>query len=277
MSSPDAFTELDALCDRLLDGRFTAADRARLEELVLGDPQLRQRYVELMHEHAALRELAGTLREQPRTESPPPLTDPVPQRTSWKTHATRWLPIAAALVLGGGLWWLIVPHSNRPLATLVESTSATWGSSSLPTAAGSRLPTGRLRLETGIARIVFHSGAEVRLEGPAELEIIERNACFLHAGVLTAHVPPRARGFSIGTAHAHLIDHGTDFGLSAPADGPSQVRVISGEVAPTCVLASNSAGRAFGRSFPRPASASFIQLHAFGRLLTTSERRESGI
>jgi anti-sigma factor RsiW len=231
MNSPDPFAELHALCDRLIDGDFSPADRERLEQLVLGDARLKQRYVELRHEHAALRELAGTLREQPpaellRVEADAPR---VGGAFAWN-HMRRWLPIAAALVVGSAFWWFITPRPQRPLATLVESTNASWGSSSLPTAAGSSLPAGRLRLEAGMARIVFQSGAEVRLEGPAEFELVGRNAGFLHAGVLTAHVPESAHGFSVGTANAQLIDHGTDFGLSAPGSGPAQVRVISGEV-----------------------------------------------
>ena len=97
------------------------------------------------------------------------------------------------------------------IATLAEVKNARWESSSLPTEAGAKLGKGRLRLVDGIARIVFRRGAEVSLEGPAELELIDSNSCFLHSGALIAHVPELARGFSVGTTHARLIDHGTDF------------------------------------------------------------------
>jgi hypothetical protein len=48
--------------------------------------------------------------------------------------------------------------------------------------------------------------------------------------VLTAHVPPPAHGFTVATAHAQLIDHGTDFGISTDAGGRGQVQVLKGEV-----------------------------------------------
>jgi hypothetical protein len=142
----------------------------------------------------------------------------------------RWLRLAAAVAVGLGIWWFAPSPAEKPLATLVETNGARWENSSLPTAPGSKLRAGRLRLADGVARVVFQSGAEVSLEGPAELELVSQNACYLHAGALTAHVPERARGFVVGTANARLIDHGTDFGISADAAGRAQVQVLQGEV-----------------------------------------------
>jgi len=42
MNPPDSKAELLELCDRLLDGEFSAEDRARLETLVLGSAELRR-------------------------------------------------------------------------------------------------------------------------------------------------------------------------------------------------------------------------------------------
>jgi hypothetical protein len=189
---------------------------------VLGDAELRRLYVETMHLHAALRQNASQLGDVPLAEMLGALPEPANI-----VRFPRWpLQIAAALALGFVLWWF----TPKPLATLVETNGARWDNSSLPTAPGSSLRAGRLRLADGVARIVFRSGAEVSLEGPAELELTGTNACFLHAGALTAHVPEQARGFLVGTANARLIDHGTDFGISTDAAGRAQVQVLQGEV-----------------------------------------------
>jgi hypothetical protein len=100
----------------------------------------------------------------------------------------------------------------------------------LPTNPGAALDRGRLRLIEGVARIVFQKGAEVSLEGPAELELTGPDACFLHRGALVAHVPEPAKGFIVGTKNAQLIDHGTDFGVSTDSAGRAQVQVLKGEV-----------------------------------------------
>jgi hypothetical protein len=227
MNPPD---ELRELCDRLLDGDFTAEDRARLEALVLGNPALRRLYVETMHQHAALRQSTSRLADVPLAEMLRTLPDERPANVVPVRFGRRWWKLAAAIAVGLGVWWWAPSVADAPLARLVETNGARWEDTSLPTAPGSPLRAGRLRLAEGVARVVFHSGAEVSLEGPAELELQGPNACFLHRGALTAHVPERARGFLVATMHTRLIDHGTDFGISADASGRGEVQVLSGEV-----------------------------------------------
>jgi hypothetical protein len=81
-----------------------------------------------------------------------------------------------------------------------------------------------------LARVRFHGGAEVTLEAPADLELLSREHCRLHRGSLVAHVPERAKGFTVLTRQATVIDHGTDFGISADAEGHANVHVMQGEV-----------------------------------------------
>jgi hypothetical protein len=227
-SLPDP--ELLALCDRLLDGAISAEETARLEALVLADPLQRRHYVEYLHLHATLRQQASRLGDASLAEvlrtMPEAAPNVVRPQFAWA------LKLAAALVLGAGLAWSAPSFLRRDesMATLVEVKNARWESSALPTEPGSKLGRGRLRLIDGLARVVFHSGAEVSLEGPAELELVNANACFLHSGALVAHVPEPAHGFVVATAHAKLIDHGTDFGISADLAGRAQVQVLQGEV-----------------------------------------------
>src|SRR5580698_10246789 len=77
MNSPSNSRDtLLALCDRLLDGDFTAEDRAQLESLVLGDTELRRLYVELLHQHAALRQSASRLGSKSLAETLGSLSEP---------------------------------------------------------------------------------------------------------------------------------------------------------------------------------------------------------
>jgi ferric-dicitrate binding protein FerR (iron transport regulator) len=230
MNPPDSKAELLELCDRLLDGDFTAEHRARLETLVLGNADLRRLYVEVLHEHAALRQNASRLGPASLAEVLHAMPEELPANVV-RARFPRWpLQLAAAVAVCFAVWWFAPRPGEKSLARLVETNGARWENSSLPTTPGSALRAGRLRLADGVARIVFQSGAEVSLEGPAELELTGGNACYLHAGALTAHVPEQARGFSVGTANAKLIDHGTDFGISTDAAGRAQVQVLKGEV-----------------------------------------------
>ncbi len=87
-----------------------------------------------------------------------------------------------------------------------------------------------VRLSEGLAVLEFNRGAQVTLQGPAELEIVSDNSGFLHSGKLTATVPAEAIGFEIQTPNSRVIDHGTEFGVSVDANGNSETHVFDGEV-----------------------------------------------
>jgi hypothetical protein len=229
MNTSDPKAELLELCDRLIDGQFTEQDRDRIETLVLANLELRKIYVEVMHLNASLRQEASRISDRSLEEVLLPFSMPEASRRPWRMP--RWpFQIAAALVIGFVVWWFVPRPETAPIARLVETNGARWENSSLPTNPGAALDHGRLRLIEGVARIVFQKGAEVSLEGPAELELTGPNACFLHRGALVAHVPEPAKGFIVGTRNAQLIDHGTDFGISTDAAGRAQVQVLKGEV-----------------------------------------------
>ena len=93
-----------------------------------------------------------------------------------------------------------------------------------------RLPAGRLRLAEGVARIVFTNGAEVKLEAPADLELVSPQRCLLHSGRLVAHVPPEAIGFKVDTPTAVIEALGTEFGVNVREGRSADVQVFSGRV-----------------------------------------------
>jgi len=221
--------ELLALCDRLCDGTLSIDERARLEALVLSDAALRRLYVERLHLHAHLWQNSARFSEAPL---PTVMRHVMPTKAGrpWRIAFPQRVQAAAVVLLVIlGAWWFSSTPSH-PLAHLVEARNARWASSTLPTEPGSALAAGRLSLAEGLARLRFRDGAEVTIEGPAELELITYQLCRLQSGSLVAHVPPLARGFTVLTQDATLIDHGTDFGINADRDGHASVRVLKGEI-----------------------------------------------
>jgi hypothetical protein len=118
----------------------------------------------------------------------------------------------------------------RAFAQLTDAAGCKWESGTLPTEPGARLGMGRLRLAEGVARVVFDNGAELRLEGPADLELLAGNRCTLHAGRLVARCPETARGFFVDTPSALLKDLGTEFGVSVTDGKTADVQVFEGRV-----------------------------------------------
>ena len=155
---------------------------------------------------------------------------------------TLWPAVYAALAtsllltatLGGiQLYRILKTRSvSQPIyvAELRGGAGARWSKDGAPEADG-RLPAGRrLVLATGLAEIAFASGAHVILEGPAEFEPLSPSGARLSRGLLSAHVPPAARGFVVRTPDATVVDLGTEFGIAVELGGLSDVEVFAGRV-----------------------------------------------
>lgn len=105
------------------------------------------------------------------------------------------------------------PSGDHGFAHIESTSAARWESSNLPTTKGSRLGQGTLRLAEGMVTLRFDSGAELTIEAPAELTLVDAMRCILSNGIAVADVPVSAHGFLISTPTAEVIDHGTRFSV----------------------------------------------------------------
>jgi hypothetical protein len=243
--------ELEALCESAIEGQLTEATRDRIESLVASDPAARQFYVDYLHQHACLSWAAGkpqslwpTSASQMRlagaADGPPPAGTITPETAApratsrlrrWVRFGTFFLSAAAVLLIG---LWLggVMTGKETPniVATLTSTKAAKWSGGTLPTADGTHLTPGSLHLAEGVARLTFGRGAEVSLEGPAELHLVSVDKCVLVSGRLVANVPPPAIGFIVETQAAMLKDLGTEFGVSVRDPDSVDVAVFDGLV-----------------------------------------------
>jgi hypothetical protein len=107
---------------------------------------------------------------------------------------------------------------------------AHWSGAAAQLKVGEILPAGPLRLDSGVVELAFASGARAAVEGPAELNVIDRNAIELQSGKISADVPKNAIGFTVKAPNATVLDLGTRFGLNAKAKDSSEVDVFEGKV-----------------------------------------------
>ncbi len=213
------------LCEQSHDAPLSPAESEEFDALLASHPDL----VTLLAESLLI---DAELRRDPRLLEEMKLT---PRKRETPRNVIPMVALAAAACIFLGL--LIFQTSRRPAATappgvavLSKSTNCKWASSTLPTAQGSHVPAGKLELVEGLATILFDSGAEISLEAPATLEIIDKMNARLISGTLVADVPPNAIGFTIDTKDAKVVDLGTRFGLSTDDDGKYLVQVIEGLV-----------------------------------------------
>lgn len=116
------------------------------------------------------------------------------------------------------------------VAVLTRLVDVVWESGSPDVEINTPLARQELRIKSGLMQIEFYCGAAVIVEGPAAIDLLSADRAFAHHGKLRAHVPARAKGFTIGTKSGDVVDLGTEFGLDISTDGPSELHVIDGEV-----------------------------------------------
>ena len=171
----------------------------------------------------------------------------------------RALALAVCLVVlaVGYVFWHKRPAAQETTSTavamLARAVDARWDPGAKPLRVGSALEPGWLRLKSGMAQVVFYSGARVVIEGPAELRLVSPNEAVCPTGRLLAEVPRPARGFRLNTDQLKVVDFGTAFGITA-THGRTEVHVFKGKVellpgtAPKQALGEGQAAMAEGRA-----------------------------
>jgi len=152
-------------------------------------------------------------------------------------------PLAAGLVVAVAAFLVALvwnpeadhlPPSAEPgVAVLTRAVDVTWrdGQTHQP---GTIICPGSLQLESGLIELSFGTGATVVIEGRAEVNIFSAEKLSLKQGRLWARVPDEARGFTVRTPEAEVVDLGTEFGVLVEPAGAAEVYVFDGfvEVAP---------------------------------------------
>lgn len=224
--------EILDLADAAIDGCITQSQLDRLQQLVLDHPQAAQLYTDYVSLHATLWMSKGHPLERPGLDKPHSVRAseeskrPVLGLRNW----TLAVCASVAVLCLAGVVWFVNSRNVQPLAVLAEVKGCKWDAGTLPTELGAKLSPGRLRLAEGLARIVFSNGVEVRLESPADLEIISNMRCIMRSGKLVAAVPPNAKGFVVETPSSIVTDFGTEFGVSVGSDQSALVQVFRGRV-----------------------------------------------
>ena len=287
--SPEFDDAVAAVCH----GSATEAEMGALNELLRSNASARDEYLLRMELHTRLasdRDLfsqpedAGAGCRLPDIR-PGEGRNILPLRPALPKNRKRFvqaLALAACLVLTAmGVWslWFRQPAApngatSTAVAMLVRAVDARWGQTTPPVRAGSALEPGWLRLESGLAQVIFYSGTRVVIEGPAELQIISSTEAFCARGRMLAEVPRPARGFRLKTDQLNVVDLGTAFGIDA-TPGRTEVHVFKGKVevlpgtAPKQSLGEGQAAAVKGNAAPQLMAASTA---AFTALFDFQER-----
>ncbi len=244
---PRGFDEaVAAICE----GHATDEQVRDFHELLLRDPAARDEYLLRVELHSRLASdpdlfpsdastpVLETRGEVPSLETVWGRCGPVSRSVrgrpwQWPWHWQVALAASIILLLGGGLVWHFAGSrqgdGRRAVALLNRAVNARWNPADRIPRLGAPLEPGRLRLESGLAQVVFYNGARVVIEGPAELQLVSSGAAICTAGKLTAEVPPQARGFRVSSPRVEVTDLGTAFGLKIGVER-AELHVFAGRV-----------------------------------------------
>lgn len=251
----EVFRLIDAHCGGTLDDEGLH----RLEAILRDDEGARRLFVEYYQLHTELQFATWAKGATAAVLGLAAIGEPAgPPRRNRPPHPVRRWATLAAGVLIAGLGFAVgrevfkarpgraVPAAAQPstgnVAWLVNAQDCLWAGVESATPGRDMRAGKTLRLERGLAEIEFDRGARLILQGPATLELVSGNAARLLRGVMTAHVPPRARGFTIESPQGKVIDLGTEFGLSVDGHGGTSVRVFEGTVEAAPLAGAASAG-----------------------------------
>lgn len=119
-----------------------------------------------------------------------------------------------------------------PVAWISAVHEVEWANGQEPYGWGWALMAGTpVRLQSGLLRLVFSSGAEVLLQGPGSFTVETAESGRLGLGKLVARAETnQAQGFTIRTPTAQIVDLGTEFGVTVDEQGQTETHVFAGRV-----------------------------------------------
>ena len=221
-------TDPEKLIAAWLDGSLNEAEQAELNDWLKTDDENMRRFTDAAMFEQQIQSATVAVEEQTAAASFNASVGGAPRR---EFSRRSFAVFAAALVVILALVFWPQHPADRTFATLEQTRAALWESGDLPTAVGSRLEQGTLRLAEGLATLKFDSGAEVVLEAPATLILLDAMNCELTRGTTVSDIPESAVGFRITTPSADVVDYGTRFAVSVYEEtGETHTQVIEGRV-----------------------------------------------
>ncbi len=231
----------DELDELLLDHQeqesgLSEPQRQRLNDLLRAHPEARRQFAQAQALDAALHLQQSSGLGADVVDFPMPKQPTIFRRVAWigiAAAVTFLLGIGIGSLLGPGAGDSALAGDSEPMddgvALLTCALDVEWIGNE-PPVAGTPLSPGRLQFESGLVHLEFYSGAQLIVEGPADLDLVTSNQAICRLGKLRAKVPEVARGFSVQSHHFELVDLGTEFGLDISDGGASEVLVFDGEV-----------------------------------------------
>ena len=264
-AQPKNLAQLDSLLHAYVDQTLTRAELEQLENILCEQPDARRRLVDLLALDSALLMDSALTAEPPVT--PIDLSN-AEKSNSQKlamastssdiadesTHHPRQREanhvvkttvrhrrltlsmVAIAASLAAFFGWPYLDSNNQATSDstvwleVLEVNNLQLSSAQPAWNAGERVHLTDLKIDAGEVDVKLDSGVKLSLEGPFSARFENSAEMQLYHGKMSADVAEKGKGFTVRTATSEVVDLGTRFGISAKADGETDVVVFEGEV-----------------------------------------------
>lgn len=222
------------LIDQLLDGSIGDSERTELSQILDSHPELASELTEQLKMHSLLswrcRKIdPGNRPLLPRRQAPSASS---PRSALKHLVKQKWLWAAVVIAAASlSIWAGPLYFSRNPIiAEVVDEQVVEWREGFGPPKDRSIVSPRSLEMKSGMLAIRFHSGATLSVSGDVSMQVQSEERIRLDRGCAVAQVSQAARGFTILAPYVRVVDLGTNFGVVAGDDRPTQVAVFSGTV-----------------------------------------------
>ncbi len=238
----EQYRELYQLFGAVCNETISEPQHERLQEILSQDATARQLYFQYLDLHLDLGQSGNIdLPTVPgeKLKSDATVTG-LSNESITRPAFKRYFGITTAALLVGlvvmfGLM-LRAPEPHTPvskqnlLASVVQTSQVRFaeGSPVLRVGAALELQQQYVLIE-GELQLLFESGAEVILKGPAVFELAKKDSLSVDYGSCSVHAPAGAEGFVVKTPLSRIVDLGTRFSVNVGESGETDVQVIEGE------------------------------------------------
>ncbi len=215
--------ETDRLLARWMEGgSLSASEVAALKAALESKPEFLDAAADqvmldrlLEHRVVGLADFEGSVREE---------LEPKRKVVPFYRSGKMWAGVAAVALVAWALDFAVSPRLTGPVAHVTGSTGVEDLGSHKAFYRGEKIS-----FDKGFVSVRFRDGAEVVLEGKAEMEFTGPNRAKLLKGSVVANVPESAHGFTIDGPGGKVVDIGTEFAVKTAGD-EMEVHVLKGEV-----------------------------------------------
>lgn len=215
--------ELDALINRILDGRGADDDSRRLEQLLHHNVDAQAYYLEMCQIHCLITFDLHATRAVDRTRLATGASEVTHRSGSRISKQARqpWLWFVAASVLAASVLLLIGRNVWSPQPDHVG------------VAAQSQMgfEPQDIQLPIGVTELALGDFGTAIVQGPGYIEWLEPMRMKIHEGRIRVRIyQPKGRGFVVEMPHGEVVDLGTEFAIDVSSEQVSTVVVFEGAV-----------------------------------------------